>query len=647
MRLKSVFISQYKNLKNFTLSLDGASFIDVFVGKNGSGKSNLFEALIEIFRHLDQLGRADNDIAFDYRLSYEIGGQDTEIEWKAGKLRLNQDEDRKTLGQIPFPDNVLIYYSGHNTTVSELVADYETKFRGRIKGANLEDSRRFIGIGQEYKALLLAVLMVQPEDGRAHTFVRQKLGVDKLGITKPGTGEISEPVLKVSLQRPDYARGSEKERYDIDPVEIATRYWRPVGITKDFLDILSACNWANTEKLTVTEGYFSNDDRYVLYLSISKLQENFVGKWQELFRQFDNLKTLGMLDAISVPLRLASGMEGNINHFSDGQFQSVYIYSIVELFKDRNCLILLDEPDAFLHPEWQFDFLKQVLEITDRAAKNSHVLMSSHSASTITCVGESVINLFEFDGSKVSLTKASKADVIKSLSAGLITFSEVEARLNIQHVLKNTSGPVLFTEGITDEMILETAWSKLYPTKPRTFEIQNAFDRIFLRNLFSRDELNVNFPGRMMFALFDFDEAFDDWNGLKKSTDLVTDPSKGLTKQLKCNCHFAILLPVPNADALKRQVLDSTGKPWQRGSDCHLSIELLFFREGLLGTWFQRKAISGGGEVLEFSGDKVKFARDFVPTLNSIDFEIFRSIFDFINSRSAATGQAASVPTPR
>lgn len=52
MRLKSVSISKYKNLKDFTLNFDSDSFMDVFVGKNGSGKSNLFEALIEIFRHL-------------------------------------------------------------------------------------------------------------------------------------------------------------------------------------------------------------------------------------------------------------------------------------------------------------------------------------------------------------------------------------------------------------------------------------------------------------------------------------------------------------------------------------------------------------------------------------------------------------------
>ncbi|MDP1594708.1 MAG: AAA family ATPase [Gallionella sp.] len=631
MRLRSVFISQYKNLKNFTLSFDGASFIDVFVGKNGSGKSNLFEALIEIFRHLDQFGRPDNDIAFDYRLSYEIGGQDTEIEWKAGKLRINKDEDRKTLGQTPFPDNVLIYYSGHNTTVSELVTDYEMKFRGRIKGADLEDSRRFIGIGQEYKALLLAVLLVQPEDGRAHTFIRQKLGIDGLGITKPGTDEISEPVLRVALQRPDYARGSENEKYDIDPVETATRYWRPVGITKDFLDALSVCTWSNTEKLTVTEGYFPNEDRYVLYLSIDKLQEKFVGKWQELFRQFDNLKTLGMLDAISVPLRLASGMEGNINHFSDGQFQSVYIYSIVEIFKDRNCLILLDEPDAFLHPEWQFDFLRQVFDITDAAAKTSHVLMSSHSASTITRANGSVINLFEFDGVKVALTKANKADVIKSLSAGLITFSESEARLNIQHVLKNTSGPVLFTEGITDEMILETAWAKLYPTEKRCFEIQNAFSCGFQRNLVKDNALYQNHPGRTFFSLFDFDEAYNDWNQLGQ--DVQTDPFLCLAKKRAASDSYALLLPVPATGQIRQQVINPrTGGNY--GNRSLLTIELLFHEVAGLDAYFTIDTERTDG-FIKFVSDsqKVTFARDIVPTIDAVHFAVFRPLFELIKSK--------------
>jgi hypothetical protein len=35
MRLKSAWINNYKNLKDFSLSFDGASFIDAFVRKNG------------------------------------------------------------------------------------------------------------------------------------------------------------------------------------------------------------------------------------------------------------------------------------------------------------------------------------------------------------------------------------------------------------------------------------------------------------------------------------------------------------------------------------------------------------------------------------------------------------------------------------
>ncbi len=49
MRLKHLhIIGEYKNLKDFQLDFDGTSFIDVFMGKNGTGKSNLFEAIIEI-----------------------------------------------------------------------------------------------------------------------------------------------------------------------------------------------------------------------------------------------------------------------------------------------------------------------------------------------------------------------------------------------------------------------------------------------------------------------------------------------------------------------------------------------------------------------------------------------------------------------
>ncbi len=195
------------------------------------------------------------------------------------------------------------------------------------------------------------------------------------------------------------------------------------------------------------EIYDDKSDTYTLKLDRDLFEKEFKTDTPSVFNHLHNLKILDMLDRISIPLTINDTDQGNVDYFSDGQFQSVYIFAITELFKERHCLTLLDEPDSFLHPEWQHQFLSQIFEISDAAAQTNHTLLSSHSASTISSSDDSLINLFEIDGSTVKVSKVPRSEVITSLSAGLITFSESEARLNIQHNLRNTSGPVLFTEG--------------------------------------------------------------------------------------------------------------------------------------------------------------------------------------------------------
>lgn len=431
MRLKSLHISQYKNLRDFSLSFDGSSFIDVFVGKNGTGKSNLFEALIEIFRHIVEYDRTKADLGFSYRLVYEIDDSETAIEWSWGEivntaLRERPKERglvingrrRKTIGKTQVPDNVLIYYSGHNKTVAGLVAQYEDNFRQRIKRADFDESRFFIGIGPEYKELLLAVLLLQQDACKARQFICQKLGIANVATE-----------VRLVLERPEYAGDA---RFNIELNDETDRYWKPEGITKTFLDRLHRCINTASGSPVRSEGYFASDDRYVLYFGIDKIQQEFSDlSPQELFRQLDNLRTLGMLAEITIPLQLENGFDASVSHFSDGQFQSVYIYSITELFKDRNCITLLDEPDSFLHPEWQFDFLKQVFEITDTAAKTNHVLMSSHSAVTLIPHEKKRVNLFDIHNSNVVCRSTSKDYAISKLSSSLIKYKEDEQILSI------------------------------------------------------------------------------------------------------------------------------------------------------------------------------------------------------------------------
>jgi hypothetical protein len=175
----------------------------------------------------------------------------------------------------------------------------------------------------------------------------------------------------------------------------------------------------------------------------------------------------------------------------------------------------------------------------------------------------------------------------------------------------------------------------LYDGQIKPFCLHNSYDRNSLRVMFSRDDLNNNNPGRILFALFDFDDAYDDWNGLwkKESDEVVANAFNGLTKKRKTIEHYAMLLPVPKSDTLKNHALNKHNKPWGKGAESHIPIELLFYKDELLNTYFVKKEKSGGGEIIEFTYDKVKFAEDYIPTLSKPDFEIFRPMFEFIKSK--------------
>ena len=630
MRLKSVYISHYKNLHDFTLNFDGNSFIDVFVGKNGTGKSNLFEALIEIFRHIFEFDREKEDLDFSYKIQYQINEDEVEIEWSWGEMSHPElkkkiqprkfyinSKKRKTIGNTPLPNNVLIYYSGHNDTVTGLVEKYETAFRKRIKRSDFDEARYFIGIGPQYKALLLAMSLIQSNTNKARQYICQKLGIETVAKE-----------IRLVLDRPYYATDS---RFDIEYNDETDRYWKPEGITKTFLDRLSTCISSASGSSVRSEGYFASEDRYILYFDIAIIQNVFTDLTvQELFRQFDNLKTLGMLTDISIPLQLAGSIDTNITHFSDGQFQTVYIYTIMELFKDRNCITLLDEPDSFLHPEWQFDFLKQVFDITDIAPQKNHVIMSSHSAATLCCLEEQHIRLFHIDNSRVFCSKRTKKEIINELSNSFIQYSEDESKLLIDNVIRSSSRPILFVEGLSDVSILNTAYAKLYPGTDIPVLIQDAFDRGFIKILFARHEIFQTYPDKHFFALFDFDDAYNDWRELGGEHQ-VTDIGLGLCCKLAEKNAHTFLLPVPD-NQLRSQVWDEANPIEKIKCKPHFCIEHIFWGIEGLDRWFRLNDKTG---QIRFKDDrhKVKFAKEIVPALDATHFEIFRPIFEFIRSK--------------
>ena len=82
MRLDRIYIDGFKNLKGVDIDFDEERLATVVIGQNGTGKSNLIEAITDVFRFVDMNRGAPR---FRYEIDYRIGGR---------KVRLSNREGR-------------------------------------------------------------------------------------------------------------------------------------------------------------------------------------------------------------------------------------------------------------------------------------------------------------------------------------------------------------------------------------------------------------------------------------------------------------------------------------------------------------------------------------------------------------------------
>jgi ABC-type Mn2+/Zn2+ transport system ATPase subunit len=629
MRLKKVHIKgTYKNLQDFNVTFEGDNFLEVFVGKNGTGKSNFFEAILEIFKHLSE---EDYPIIFNYSITYEIDDETIFIEWKDVKW-INEAEETFTPDKSKLPENILVYYSGHNKTIGSLLKSTNENHKKLLdnnrKKENLltEVTRRFTGIDNRYKSLLLSVLLLQEDTNKAKIFIKQKLGIATIGNE-----------IRLDFKRPDYAevpenyKGTEKDKFKFDEFEEAKRFWSPEGYFKTLLNQIWTIDKFDFNG-TRDEGRI-NEDKYILYKSFNKFQEAFQASSPlELFIAFDNLKTIGYLEDIKIDVTLTSGKKIKIDQFSDGQFQSIYIYALTELFKDKNCITLLDEPDSFLHPEWQHKFLNQVNEISDASAKTNHVLMSSHSAVTLVGDLDKRVNLFRFHENELKCHKVGKNFAVSQLSNQLFKVNYDKQLLSIMHT-HSQGKPILFTEGDTDPIILYEAWNRLYDFEI-PFDICFGFGCDYLRKILNSHKFQTEMGGKPIFGLFDFDEAYNQWNSLKIEGELLeADPFKGICKKVEDKNCYAFLIPIPNIDIIKKQSIEDEVAKTTFKHEAKVEMEHLFYSEETKGNFNLKNGV-GGSEIIGISDSaKMRFAQEIVPSLGDEYFEVLKPMFDFINSK--------------
>ena len=115
MRLDRVYIDGFKNLMGVEADFDESRLTTVIIGQNGTGKSNLIEAITDVFRFVD-MNRGEP--RYKYEIDYRIGNHKVRLSNRDGKPTIVADDKLLTRAAFErekadfFPDLVFGYYSG-------------------------------------------------------------------------------------------------------------------------------------------------------------------------------------------------------------------------------------------------------------------------------------------------------------------------------------------------------------------------------------------------------------------------------------------------------------------------------------------------------------------------------------------------------
>lgn len=443
MQLKSLYIKDYKILKDFTIEFpyDYKRYISVFIGANGSGKSTILEAIAQIFSFVF----LSKETKFDFKIEYSIKSSDVLTKFSINNTKLKNipvkitgDSGYMPQAEISFelippevlnhadthvklsfaqrdfrdlmPDNIVIYYSGLSTEMEKLCSKHEEIQKDEFKQGNYTTKRRFFYFRPENFSMLLLSLFSY-EFGDIKDYVHNKLGIT----------ELSGFLIKLKRPEANWAKGKKPENI-----------WGAKGALKDFCNVLG-----RFAKFTT---YEENGDSIEFHFpSCERLYsiKNHYGEERKLFELLDMAFYEGILDKIELSLNKGTPQNCSIpqdseisfesHDLSEGEQQIIAIKGLTDLLSGKNTLFLFDEPDTYLHPEWQRQFITEIQETIENTDSENTYIIATHSPNIVSGIKRENLSVID----KGAIKEIPFNSFGKNVDSLLIDFFDVEGVRNI------------------------------------------------------------------------------------------------------------------------------------------------------------------------------------------------------------------------
>lgn len=474
MRLKSFTINGggYKNL-NGTFPFDKNNGYIALIGLNGSGKSNLLEAISIVFDGIVNMN--GSGIPFDYEIEYELNGHiNTRKKGQAKK-----DGKICKAEELEYPSSVIACYSGEDLRLWHAAFEnyHMDYFNEAVKRAY--SSPKFLYVNK-YCWKIALISLVCSNNAEVKSFLKKTLN-------------ISTPIdVELEFAIDD----AKKEAFQ---THTALSWFN--RITHEGLIGINLNTIATTD--IFVEG------KQVLESEKSKYIFNFLYLLSQPKKNDRN-----KIDKLINEIKVSVNVEGNkidFDNLSEGEKKLILIECITKVLGDESSLVLLDEPDAHTHIAMKKDLLKLISEF------EGQTIMTTHSPMFLNKRWNGFVenNIFYMHDGKIESTEPLKR--LAELTDNEVDFFDSSYILGAKNLL--------VVEGPNDKRYLEKAifiFSKKDDKYKKLSQIAilpgnsagnaKALYELVLKNKMQKID--------HLIYLFDFDEGgYDGWKSIKKIVD--------------------------------------------------------------------------------------------------------------------------------